>query len=119
MRRGYPPSAATEQAVDPAARPPEHRRVGLEKVAAVRAQQHRVELEGQLGGVGVRVELAGVAGLADERLDQLDPPALEAHELLPHASRAGVELRRGRGEEAAAGEDLALEVVEEGVGERD
>ncbi len=78
------------------------------------AQDHeRVELEGDLLRVGAGVEIAGGLRGRDLLGEQREPVVAERHRLVADGARARVELAHRRDEEAPAGEDALLDVVEE------
>jgi peptide/nickel transport system permease protein len=107
-----------EPLADGRARIREHARVAEQLVPGLGVLDERVQLEGDSARVGTRVELAELLGLLD-RVLQVRVPARELHgDPFPDGARAVLELGRGGREEAAAGEDLALDVVEEAVEER-
>jgi len=78
-----------------------------------------VELEGELTGIGVGRDVAGLLRVLDRGLERHQPLADEPGDLVADRTGPPVELGRAGREEAAAAKDLALHVVEPGVGERE
>ena len=116
--RHAPIFARATRSADAAAGALERLGVVLEHEDRRRHLQHRIDLERELRRILGRVELAHLLRAAHLPLDVREPPLAGLAQLLAHRAGMRVELRLRRGEEAAAGEDLALEVREERVRER-
>src|SRR5690606_4727171 len=70
-------------------------RVVVERRAGVGGADERVELERELLGVDVRVQLAGLAGALDRPDEPVPPRVLLALERVAHPPGAGAELHLG------------------------
>jgi hypothetical protein len=91
--------------------------VAEEYEGGVGAKQQRIQLEGELLGIGGVVELAAPLRLADQADEHLEPLGVEVADPVPDGTFVAVELS-GRGdEEAAARKDAPLEVGEERLAE--
>src|SRR5215212_2802214 len=115
-------SVLTRGSVSPRARdPPANRGArALEDLWAlaehpegVGEQQRGLDLEDQLIDVLAFVDLPPRLGLDRLFAQAKGPAAHEGRDPVAHAARAGVELAQDRREEAAAGEDAALDVDHE------
>jgi hypothetical protein len=77
-----------------------------------------VQLERELLWVGVGGHVPGVPCVGDRRLERHQPLGHKPGDLVAYRAGPAVELDRGRDQEATAAENLALHVVEPGIGER-
>ncbi len=87
----------------------------VQLLAPVAGHDVGVQLERELGGVGVAAELSALLRGSRLLLEEGEPTRPGLRDRIAHRARAVIELQGGRGQKAAAGEDLALEIGEPGV----
>jgi hypothetical protein len=86
-------------------------------VLGVREEERCLDLERELRGILVGADRALRLGVVHTAREAVEPVAQERDEPITDGSRVHVDLGQHRGEEAAAGEVVDLDVVQVAVGE--
>ncbi len=86
--------------------------VGADHPFQIGAKQHGANFKNHLIDIGVAIDFAGGAGLVQGLGEGLDPMGLNLHDTVAGGAGLGGELGGDGGEEAAAGEDPLLQMVQ-------